>query len=512
MHTRLTTLAVVAACSALTSVAHAASGEEIVSTLCGACHEQTATGWDRIDSVRKTPEGWDMTVRRMIHNFHIGGVSDDEIAAVVAYLSDTQGLSVAETQGRRYILEREPVASDQGPTEQMTQTCGRCHSYARVELQRRTPEDWAKLVHFHLGQFPTLEYQALARDRDWWGLAQSEIIPWLAEHYPLGQAPAPYAGDPAGDYIVAGHQPGRGDYRGTMTVTGPREGMEVTMALTYADGAQAEYTGRAHILGAGEWRGTLGGADGDIHQVLAVGPDGRLDGRWFLAAQDVTGGRISAVRADHPPVVLAAQPAMLRIGQPAEIRISGTGLSDQVTAPEGVTVDSVTQDAGGVTLTLAAAEPGPITLDIAGQPVALVAYERLDRISIIPDVAMSRIGGGGGAIPKTPAQFQAMGWLNGPDGQPGTDDDVAVGIVPAAWSIAPWSGEAARMQDDKYAGVIDQTGLFTPADAGPNPERPMMTNNVGDLRVIATVEQDPPLTAEAHLYATVQRFVDAPIR
>jgi TRAP-type C4-dicarboxylate transport system permease small subunit len=33
------------------------------------------------------------------------------------------------------------------------------------------------------------------------------------------------------------------------------------------------------------------------------------------------------------------------------------------------------------------------------------------------------------------------------------------------------------------------------------------------LKVIATVDAgDAPLTAEAHLYATVQRFVDAPIR
>jgi quinohemoprotein amine dehydrogenase len=41
----------------------------------------------------------------------------------------------------------------------------------------------------------------------------------------------------------------------------------------------------------------------------------------------------------------------------------------------------------------------------------------------------------------------------------------------------------------------------------------MMTNNAGNLKVIATVDAgDVPLTAEAHLYATVQRFVDAPIR
>ncbi|MFD2442168.1 hypothetical protein ACFSS8_22460 [Paracoccus kondratievae] len=69
------------------------------------------------------------------------------------------------------------------------------------------------------------------------------------------------------------------------------------------------------------------------------------------------------------------------------------------------------------------------------------------------------------------------------------------------------------MQDAKFAGSISDTGLFTPAGAGPNPERPMQTNNAGNLKVIATVETETgPLSAEAHLYATVQRFVDAPIR
>jgi quinohemoprotein amine dehydrogenase len=41
----------------------------------------------------------------------------------------------------------------------------------------------------------------------------------------------------------------------------------------------------------------------------------------------------------------------------------------------------------------------------------------------------------------------------------------------------------------------------------------MMANNVGNLKVVATVDDaGRKLTAEAHLYATVQRFVDALIR
>ena len=109
--------------------------------------------------------------------------------------------------------------------------------------------------------------------------------------------------------------------------------------------------------------------------------------------------------------------------------------------------------------------------------------------------------------------LSAMGWLNGPDGQPATDDDIALGVFPAQWRTDNFNEEAVKMEDAKYAGSISESGLFTPADAGPNPERPMMTNNAGNLKVIATVDAgDAPLTAEAHLYATVQRFVDTPIR
>lgn len=135
-------------------------------------------------------------------------------------------------------------------------------------------------------------------------------------------------------------------------------------------------------------------------------------------------------------------------------------------------------------------------------------------MSVVPDLTISRLGDGGGPIPKTPAQFEAMGWLNGPDGQPATEDDVALGILPATWSVTNFDAAAAAMEDAKFAGSIDAaTGLFTPAEAGPNPERPMMTNNAGNLKVIATVKDGTTeLTGEAHLYATVQRFVDAPIR
>ena len=289
----LTRTALVSAAALAAAPALAVSGEDVLQNACAACHVKHEDGrWERIDAVRKTPEGWDMTVTRMMRN-HGVALEPQERAAVVRYLSDTRGLTPEEAEGRRYILEREPVAFDEGPDTLMTQTCGRCHSYARVALQRRTPEDWAHLVNFHLGQFPTLEYQALARDRDWWGIAQAEIIPFLAKTYPLGEAPPAFAGDASGDYVLAGRQPGRGDYTGRLALTKAGDDYAVTMTLDFADGS-ASYKGTGRILGAGEWRATLSDGKTGIRQVL-VFHDGRFDGRWYHADSDVIGGRLAAV-------------------------------------------------------------------------------------------------------------------------------------------------------------------------------------------------------------------------
>lgn len=509
----LTRIALVSATALAAAVpALAVTGEEVLQNACAACHVKHEDGsWERIDAVRKTPEGWDMTVTRMMRN-HGVALEPEERAAVVRYLSDSRGLSLAETEGRRYILEREPVAFDEGPDVLMTQTCGRCHSYARVALQRRTAEDWVHLVNFHLGQFPTLEYQALARDRDWWAIAQAEIMPFLAKTYPLGERVAAFAGDASGRYVLAGRQPGRGDYTGALVLTRAGQDYDVTMQLDFADGSES-YSGSGRILGAGEWRATLSDGKTQIRQVFSF-QNGRFDGRWYHTDSDVIGGRLAAIGADAAPQVLAAQPARLKIGAATEVRVAGAGLSDALTLPEGVTgrVQSVKDGVAVLELT-ATGTAGPVAVQLAGQAVALVAYDRPDRISISPEMAMARIGGNGGPIPKAPAQFEALGWLDGADGKPGTPDDVPLGAFPAAWAVDNFNEEAIAMQDAKYSGAIDDTGLFTPADAGPNPDRPRQTNNAGNLRVVATVTAgDQPLTAEAHLYATVQRFVDAPIR
>ena len=79
--------------------------------------------------------------------------------------------------------------------------------------------------------------------------------------------------------------------------------------------------------------------------------------------------------------------------------------------------------------------------------------------------------------------------------------------------LLPQRVEAAD-EDVRFAGAMDKdTGVFTPAAAGPNPERKYQTNNAGKLKVIATVgEGAAAVSGEGQLLVTVQRWNNPPIR
>jgi len=112
-----------------------------------------------------------------------------------------------------------------------------------------------------------------------------------------------------------------------------------------------------------------------------------------------------------------------------------------------------------------------------------------------------------------PVQFDAVAYLDGPDGKPGTDDDVRLGVMKARWSVSDFDETAEKLMDARYAGSMKPGGLFMPAEAGPNPRRPYHTNNAGDLRVRASVaDGSRTVQGTAHLIVTLQRWVDPPLR
>ena len=80
----------------------------------------------------------------------------------------------------------------------------------------------------------------------------------------------------------------------------------------------------------------------------------------------------------------------------------------------------------------------------------------------------------------------------------------------ATWSIEEYT--ATFDDDDRaFVGNIDTaTGLFTPAEDGPNPKRSGNRNNVGDVWIVATraaADGSAPLRARAHLVVTVPLYM-----
>jgi quinohemoprotein amine dehydrogenase len=161
-------------------------------------------------------------------------------------------------------------------------------------------------------------------------------------------------------------------------------------------------------------------------------------------------------------------------------------------------------------VTVSAAAPGLVSFAAGDAAASVALYTAPDRISVEPAFTIARVGGGDPAAPPpVPAAFSAVGWWNGPDGLPETEDDIRIGAVPAEWSVGDANETAVAMQDAMFAGEIGADGIFTPAIAGPNPDRKFSTNNAGELNVVATAGE---LSASGQLIVTVQRFIDPPIR
>lgn len=507
---RYTTSCLSAAILMATSGANADSADvaQLIKKTCGACHTESNTGLSRIEGQRKTPEGWMMSIVRMQQS-HGLDISPDDRRAIVQYLSDTQGLAPSEAAPYRYALEKDPNVVE-ATAEPMGSMCARCHTEARVGLQRRTADEWSLHMDFHVGNYPTIEYQALGRDREWFKIAKEEIAPFLAEHYPLETEAwsawqATDAKPVAGDWIVLTDLPEHGETYGRLSVSGDSSPYQVSGALMSADGRELPISGTMNLYTGYEWRATLNVAGQTYRQILAVSEDGNsVAGRQFLQANDSLGGRLTGVRADQDNVILGTVPSAVPAGA-ATVQVVGVGLEDL-----GSDTGTISGNPYGATLMLDTSGNGVVALSTGETQSTVAYYASLDSIVVEPDFTIARVGGGGMDSPAVmPAHFKAIGMWNGADGKPGTEDDVRVGQVPATWSVSNLHEHAASMKDAHYAGQMDSAGIFTPAIAGPNAERKFTTNNAGELKVTADAMGQ---SADATLIVTVQRFIDPPLR
>jgi quinohemoprotein amine dehydrogenase len=151
---------------------------------------------------------------------------------------------------------------------------------------------------------------------------------------------------------------------------------------------------------------------------------------------------------------------------------------------------------------------GPRDVLVAGaaRPGAAMVFDHIDSIRVKPQAGMARVGGAN--FPKEYQQFEAYAYHNGPDGKPGTKDDLELGPIAANWAIEEYTATYDD-HDKDYVGTIDANGLFTPNLDGPNPKRDRNADNIGDVWVVATFQAPggKTLRARAHLLVTVPLYV-----
>lgn len=502
-------------------------GKNVLQEKCAGCHVSGEEGvLNRIDQSRRTPEGWDMTIGRMVAA-HGMRISPEERQAIVKYLSDTRGLAPSETEGWRYVLERDFAVVEEAENELVGDTCARCHSYARIALQRRSEGDWEKLSHFHVGQFSTIEIQASGRDRNWFEIASEQVPSVLGTLYPVDSSEwrewkGKSAGDLSGTWLITGHSPAHGFYSGKAKIAREKEDhYDVSLTFKYADGTEQQASGRSILYTGYEWRGTVDQGGRKVAQVFTVSEDGQqLEGRWHIAGVDSIGGSLRGLKLDDgKPRILDVYPASVQAGSEETVTIYGANLKGDISLGDGIeAVDVVSRSNEKIVLKIKAspnAELGMNDLRVGKTSLtgAIGIHNGIDYLEVLPEHALARIGGNGGARPKIPVQFEAVAFSAGQDGEPKTEDDIRIGTVEPTWKVGPGSKDAIAMDDVKYTGKLTDTGLFIPAPAGPNPERKYGTNNIGELEIIAEYQEEGEnYIAKRPFIVTVQRWNDPPIR
>ncbi len=520
-------LTLTASAVAFSSLATVAS-EEVLQKKCLGCHvPSTSSEGDfqlsRISHQRKTPEGWSMTIARMQH-VHGLNISADDRSSLVKYLSDTQGITPKEAAPYRYILERR-LNHQESKQPILAEMCARCHSEARVGLQRREQAEWDKLVHFHLGQWPSVEYSAMGRDRNWFEIAIDQVVPYLGENYGLDQEHwKQWAAQPeqsaAGRWRFVGSAPDKGDFDGVMSVKrDSKDRLKLEFRGQFANGENLEGSGTAVIYSGFEWRGSLTLNGIDYRQVFSLENEGRqLHGRMFEAEHEEMGINLSAERGKTSRV-MAVSPSYLKAGEKRVLSIRGNNLAGSVELPKGLVIEkTISKNADEIKVLVradASMSSARYSLNVGEASLvdALGVYSKVDKLEVFPSYAVARVGGEGSQN-KVNASFSAKAFSAGADEKLGTDDDFYIGLLDASWKVEPFDQQAIDDNDIDFAGTMNaSTGVFTPGEAGPNPKRKYGTNNAGRLSVVASLNgQDQPIEAKAELIVTVQRWNNPPIR
>ncbi len=418
---------------------------DVVIDNCVSCHAQDESGrMTRLSYMRKTPEGWQTSIRRMVS---LNGVDLDPAAAreIVRYLANHHGIAPEELRMGLFEVERRLIDFKYEADEDTETTCIQCHSMGRIITQRRTTEEWGLLIAMHRGYYPLSDFQAFRymgptpgspRAPDDTRHPMDKAIEHLSQAFPLE---TPEWSDwsatmqPAqieGTWAVSAVQPGYGRLFGQLTiepVPGTDDEFTTSSRLTYARSGRTVLRRGSSIVYTGyQWRGSSVLEDGQdpLREVLFVERDWqRISGRWFTGAYDELGFDVHLSRVGNDPMILGMEPKALKAGSEGqEVRIFGANLPgvlppEAVNLGPGITVRRVVRsDANSATVLVnvdddASVGPRDISVSGARRPESGFVYDRVDRIRVSPEWGMSRVGGG--PMPKSYTQIEARATVSG---------------------------------------------------------------------------------------------------
>jgi quinohemoprotein amine dehydrogenase len=514
---------------------------QLTITKCGGCHQRDSNGMmRRLSYIRTSPEVWEQSIKRMIR---LNGLvmKPEEAREILKYLSANNGLAPEEEKPVFWEAEHRMFRdqSDKIPSEALQHTCNYCHTIGRVLTQRRTREDYDKLIAMHIGLFPGAENTFHPRRPR--GPQPAEPV---AMSSPTGNNPAvvpppplpiPFRADGkypadvaveylakaqplmtpewtswkaamrvpklAGKWLLIGYQQGKGRVFGTVTIESGAAPDEFTTKtdIEYAtSGITLSRTGKSIVYTGYSWRGRTksatkeaasadpGSSPTEWREALFVSRDANtMDGRWFWGGYEEFGIDAHLVRIGTQPILAGASAFSLQSPSTTEMRIYGVNFPADLKPADfdfgaGITVKRIVRKTPTMATIEVQAAPGLATgiRDISlARSTAERAIAVYDKIAYIKVLPDANMARLGGTIAaKQYAQFEAVAYAAGPDGKAQTADDIPLGPVSARWSMEEFVSTPGD-DDINFVGKLNDSGLFTPSLEGPNPERKKQANN-----------------------------------
>jgi quinohemoprotein amine dehydrogenase len=378
---------------------------------CGGCHPRDASGMmRRISYIRTTPEVWEQAIKRMIRLNSVV-LKPEEAREILRYLSNNNGLAPEEAKPAFWEAEHRLFRdqSDKIPDDALQHTCNYCHTIGRVLNQRRTRDDYEKLINMHLGLFPGAENQLRPRrptgpepEVPFAFFAPTGGNPSVAPPAPPpvntnlrrdGKDPADAAIDYLskaqplmtpewaawkavmrppkleGKWMLTGYQQGKGRIFGTMTIeAGPSpEDFVTKVDIEYAStGATLSRSGKGIVYTGYSWRGRstapagtaaptdASAAPTEWREALLVSRDGNtMEGRWFWGGYDEFGIDAHLTRIGTTPLLAGVSVFALQSPSSGNVKVYGANFPADLKAADfdlgpGITVTRVTRTSPSV--------------------------------------------------------------------------------------------------------------------------------------------------------------------